>query len=95
MGDIAEREFLAYRADVKGALFRNIRQRFAKLKEGGFTQKDYAAKLGMNEGQLSRLLRGDTDIRLETLSDMALGLGCRIDVTLTPLEDIPPHHVAR
>lgn len=86
---ISKRELLAYRADVKGSIFRQIRERFAHLKQTGATQKDLAIKIGMNEGQLSRRLRGDYDLRLETLSDLARGLGCRIDVKLAPLSSIP------
>jgi len=82
---ISQRELLTYRADVKGSIFRQIRERFAHLKQTGVTQKDLAIKIGMNEGQLSRRLRGDYDLRLETLSDLARGLGCRIDVKLAPL----------
>jgi transcriptional regulator with XRE-family HTH domain len=85
---IPKRELLAYQADVKGSIFRQIRERFSHLKEGGFTQKEFAARIGMNEGQLSRRLRGDFDLRLETLSDLARGLDCRIDVELAPLLDV-------
>jgi transcriptional regulator with XRE-family HTH domain len=89
MGDaltpISKRELLEYQADVQGAIFRQIRQIFARLKKEGFTQKDLAMKIGMDEGQLSRRLRGDYDLRLETLSDLARGLDCRIDVKLAPL----------
>jgi transcriptional regulator with XRE-family HTH domain len=82
---ILKRELLAYQVDVKGAIFRQIRETFARLKQNGFTQKHLAIKIGMNEGQLSRRMRGDYDLRLETLSDLARGLDCRIDVKLTPL----------
>jgi transcriptional regulator with XRE-family HTH domain len=82
---ISKRELLAYQANVKGAIFRQIREAFSRLKQSGFTQKDLAAKIGMDEGQLSRRLRGDYDLRLETLSDLARGLDCRIDVKLAPI----------
>jgi len=85
---IPRRELLAYQADVKGSIFRQIRQRFARLKECGFTQKDLADLINMDRGQLSRRLRGDYDLKLETLSDLARGLDCRIDVRLTPLTDL-------
>ena len=42
----------------------------------------------MDEGQLSRRLRGDYDLKLETLSDLARGLECRIDVKLIPLNEV-------
>jgi transcriptional regulator with XRE-family HTH domain len=85
---ISKRELLAYQADVKGSIFRQIRQRYARLKAGGFTQKEYAARIDMDEGQLSRRLRGDFDLKLETLSDLARGLECRIDVKLQPLAEV-------
>jgi transcriptional regulator with XRE-family HTH domain len=85
---ISKRELLEYQADVKSSIFRQIRERFALLKKKGFTQKDLALKIGMNEGQLSRRLRGDYDLRLETLSDLARGLDCRIDVRLAPLSGV-------
>jgi transcriptional regulator with XRE-family HTH domain len=85
MAPIPKRELLEYQADVKSSIFRQIRERFARLKQEGFTQKDLATKIGMNEGQLSRRLRGDYDLRLETLSDLARGLDCSIDVRLAPI----------
>ena len=87
MKPISKRELLAYRADIKGSIFRQIRHVFAQLKEAGFTQKDLATKIDMDEGQLSRRLRGDYDLQLETFSDLARGLDCRIDVRLTPLRE--------
>ena len=83
---ISNREFLAYRAEVRGQIFRQIHKRLALLKSRGLTQRSLAARLGIDEGQLSRCLRGENDLRLETLSDLARALGCRIDATLTPLD---------
>jgi transcriptional regulator with XRE-family HTH domain len=85
---IPRRELLAYQADVKGSIFRQIRQKFAQLKQRGFTQKEWAARINMDEGQLSRRVRGDFDLQLETLSDLARGLECRIAVELMPLDKI-------
>jgi transcriptional regulator with XRE-family HTH domain len=82
---ISKRELLAYQADVKGSIFRQIREMLARLKDHGFTQKELATKIGMDAGQLSRRLRGDYDLKLETLSDLARGLDCRIDVKLTSI----------
>lgn len=84
---IAERELLAYRAEFRNSIFRQIHKRLREAKERGFTQKQMAASLAMNEGQLSRLLRGDSDLRLETLSDLARALDCRIRAELTDLSD--------
>lgn len=84
---ISNRELLAYRAELRNELFRQIHKRLALLKEKGFTQKQMAKLLSMNEGQLSRVLRGDADLRLETLSDLARALGCRIRANLVPLNE--------
>lgn len=86
---ISERELAEYQAYVKGTLFRQIRKRFRQLKQDfGFTQAHLAKRLGVDEGLLSRRLHGDKGMRLETLSDLARGMDCRIDVKLTPLTDI-------
>jgi transcriptional regulator with XRE-family HTH domain len=85
---ISKRELLAYQADLKGSIFRQIRQIFHRMKQHGVTQKTLARRIGIDEGQLSRRLRGDYDLRLETLSDLSRGLECRIDVKLTPLADV-------
>ena len=86
---VPKRELLAYRADIKGSIFRQIRQLFNRAKgQEGFTQKHLAKRIDMDEGQLSRRLRGDYDLKLETLSDLARGLECRIDVILTPLDEV-------
>ena len=85
---LSKTELLAYQADLKGSIFRQIRQTFSRMKQHGVTQKTLARRIGMDEGQLSRRLRGDYDLRLETLSDLARGLECRIDVKLTPLTDV-------
>src|SRR3954465_10077807 len=85
---ISKRELAAYRADVKGSIFRQIRERLSRLRGDGFTQKELGHRIDMDEGQLSRRLRGDYDLQLETLSDLARGLECRIDVKLTPLAEV-------
>jgi transcriptional regulator with XRE-family HTH domain len=82
---ISHRELLAYQADLKGSIFRQIREMFNYFKLNGFTQKALADRIGMDEGQLSRRLKGNYDLRLETLSDLARGMDCRIDVQIMPL----------
>jgi len=82
---ISRRELLAYQADLKSSIFRQIREMFSYLKLNGFTQKTLADKITMDKGQLSRRLKGTYDLRLETLSDLARGMDCRIDVQIMPL----------
>jgi len=86
---LSELELCDYRAEVKGEIFRAIRSRVHDLKKQGFTQKDLANRLDMDPAQLCRQLKGDDDLRLESLSDLARGLECRLDVSVTPLSLVP------
>lgn len=86
---IPPRELAAYRAAFKLQIFRQIRKVFNQLKgREGFSQKDLAIALGVDEGLLSRRLQGKNDMRLETFSDLARGLECRINVELVPIAEI-------
>ena len=84
---IPKKELLAYRAAFKLQIFRKIRKAFDSMKDReGFSQKSLAIALGVDEGLLSRRLRGEHDMRLETFSDLARGLECKIDVMLVPID---------
>src|SRR5438552_2202889 len=86
---ISKRELMNYRAEIKNQIFRQIRIMFHRLRnQSNFTQKDLSKKLGASEALISRRLRGENDMRIETFSDLARGLDCRIDVRLTPLSDV-------
>lgn len=90
LGVIPKRELLAYRVEIKGEIFRQIRREFNRLKDGcNFSQKKLAQRLSLDEGLLSRRLQGEHDMQLESLSDLARGLDCKLHVKLVPLELIP------
>ena len=82
---IPERELAVYRAEVKGEIFRDIRHLLYEKKQDGFTQKQLAQRLGIDEGLLSRRLKGENDLQLETLCDLARGLDCKLEVQVVPL----------
>jgi transcriptional regulator with XRE-family HTH domain len=84
-GVLTQRELLTYQVDLKGQVFRQIHSRLDALKAEGVTQKHIAARLQMDEGQLSRCLKGYNDLQIETLSDLARALECRVVATLEPL----------
>jgi transcriptional regulator with XRE-family HTH domain len=48
-----------------------------KLKENGMTQKLFAQKIKMKESQLTRILKAESNITLETVSRIYHALGCR------------------
>jgi transcriptional regulator with XRE-family HTH domain len=83
---LSERELLSYQADLRSQIFRQVHRTFRHLKERGFTQRKFAKRLGMHASQLSRILKGENDLRLETLSDLARALECRIEVRIVPLD---------
>src|SRR5258706_10783210 len=82
---IPEHELLVFQEALKEDIFHQIRRLFNVL---GITQKELAERLGIDEGALSRRLRGDHDMRIDTLSDLARGLGCRIRALLQPLAEL-------
>lgn len=87
--EISERELRAYRAELRVGIFRQVHARLNTMKAQGLTQEEVAARIGMQPSQLSRLLKGENDLQLETLSDLARALDCRIVATVVPLEPKP------
>lgn len=65
--------------------FLKIRKAVDDAKDQGLAQKDIAARIGMNEAQLSRLLTGESNVTLKTMHKLARAVDCRIEVELTEL----------
>lgn len=67
-------EDLAYdhRMDISGSIF-------TRMKELGMTQNDLAEKTGMERSQISRIIKGQQNITLSTLSKLEIALGFRLD----------------
>ena len=86
---IPKRELFAYRAELKGELFRALRAMFRRLhEEEGLTQAEIARRLNADPGLISRRMRGQQNMRLETLSDLARAMNCRVDVKLTSFKSV-------
>jgi len=58
-----------------------------KLKENGMTQKLFAQKIKMKESQLTRILKAESNITLETVARIYNAFGCR--PTITERYEIP------
>jgi transcriptional regulator with XRE-family HTH domain len=86
MSRIPPRELLAYREEFKRSVFRQIHAWLAVRKATGLTQKAIADRIDMDDGQLSKFLKGERDLRVETLSDVSRALDCRIVAKLEPLK---------
>jgi transcriptional regulator with XRE-family HTH domain len=85
MSRIPHRELLAYREEIKRSIFRQIHAKISASRAAGQTQKAIADRIDMDDGQLSKFLKGERDLRIETLSDVARALDCRILAKLEPL----------
>ncbi len=84
-GRIPERELLVYAATLKSDAFHELRHALNEKKKAGFTQKRLAERIGMDEGFLSRKLKGEDDLQLETLAVLARGMDYKFEVKLVPL----------
>ena len=82
--EILRTDLFAHRARLKGDIFRKIRRH---LSESTITRKEMAVRLDMNYVTLCSWLKGDVDLTLEDLSDMASALDCRIKAVLVPINE--------
>lgn len=86
---MTEEDKLFYRARLTGKLWKSVRRLFLKReKEQGLTQKELARRLGADPGRVSKLLRGDANVTVNTLCDMARAMDARVEVEVRPLEEI-------
>lgn len=86
-------ELEAYRARVKFGIFRGLRAFFRRRQnEAGLTQKEVARLLGTDEALISKRLKGEANLTLDTLCDLARSMGARLDVKVTPLQEVTPLH---
>lgn len=58
-------------------------------REDGISQEVIAARLQKDSGQISRWLRGQRNLTIRTLSDMALAMDCELRITFVPLKAVP------
>lgn len=78
--------YLALVGKVEGQL----REIFSKRSEEcGLTQSDIARKLDVHRSVVQRRLKGETNMTLETVADMAWAVGACIDVDIFDPKDRP------
>ena len=81
---ILEEELAVYRASLKRKLHSGIYGIFRQLKEvDGLTQKELAARLGIDPALVSKRLRGDANVTLDTISDLARAMEASIEISVT------------
>src|SRR5689334_1840996 len=80
---------LMWAAEVSQAAQFEMRRAFAKeAKESGITQDEIAERLGVDKSLISRRMRGRSNPTLETLSDMARAMDCRVSLLFEHLRDL-------
>lgn len=52
---------------------------YLRMRELGLTQSELASRLGMDEGQVSRIIRGKQNITIKTLARIEVALDFRLD----------------
>lgn len=86
---LTESEKATYRARLRTALFNELRAIFRRRKkEEGIKQKDIAARLNVDPGIVSRRLKGEENVSLDWVSDIARAMDARVEVNIRPLADI-------
>ena len=53
-------------------------------------QKDIAVRLGKDPATISRCLKGQQNMTLRTIHDLARGMGYKLQIRLVPLQQIQP-----
>ena len=70
-------------------LFEELIKAFERAKlEDGLQQKDVAARLGKSPSQISRWLRGQENMNIRSMHDMARAMNCRLRVHVDNVNDL-------
>ena len=58
----------------------------ARMEERGMTQADLAREMGVSRARVSQILRGNDNLTLKSIVAVAIGLECRVELQLKPVE---------
>lgn len=59
-----------------------------QLRKEGINQAELARRVGVSRGYLSRVLRGQENLSLETMSKLALGAGASVRLHVAPITQV-------
>jgi len=62
----------------------------SELKRRGFTQKEFAKRVGVTEGRMKAMLNRPGNLQLSTLLQFAYGLGMRVEDMLASSASVRP-----
>lgn len=58
----------------------------ARMEEHGMTQADLARAMGVSRARVSQILRGNDNLTLKSIVAVAIGLDCRVELQLRPVQ---------
>lgn len=90
---LSEKEKYRFRVRFKGDVIRQLRGLFDRFsKEEKLTQKELAQRVNADEALISKRLKGEANLTLNTVSDMARAMGARPELRLFAYRDMTPGH---
>jgi len=76
------RQTHAYRAE--GVSIHFTEELVARMKASGMTRSALAEKIGTSPAYVTKILRGDTNFTLDSMTRIAEALGCELSIGLPP-----------
>lgn len=90
---IGEREASYFRQRLKHHFFAKLIEKFAERSEFfGLTKAKLSVLTGKDPASINRLLALPSNMTLDSISDLALALGCEPEIAFEEFEDAPRHN---
>ena len=90
---IGTRELAYFRQRFKHQVFGRLASKFAERAQScGLSKSKVSTFLKKDAGQVNRLLSIPSNLTLDTLSDLALALGCEPEIAFLQFDDDPCHN---
>lgn len=91
---IGEREASYYRQRLKHRFFANLIEKFAsRAEQAGLTKAKLSILTGKDPATINRMLALPSNMTLDSISDLALALGCEPEISFEEFENHPRHNI--
>jgi hypothetical protein len=91
-GEIQQYWVSYFREHYRGLVHDQILEAFDAWKRQGNNRATLAKKLGRRPEQVTRWLAAPSNFEIDTVSDIALAMGCLPTITLEPIDSQPANH---
>lgn len=75
---------------IKHRLLGRLQSVFRAEKQNGLTVTEIGERIGYPDERVTELLKGQTDMPIQIMHRLALGMGYRLTFDITPIPDSPP-----